>query len=303
VSVPESPHSELARLLERYLIELRAQRNYSPHTLRAYGGDLSPFVAYCDKRGVAAASFDRALMRGWLAALQSGSVLKRSTFLRKIASLRAFVAWLLERKNLRKDPFVGLPLPRSERRLPRFLSEPEMATLLESKSVRAPRFQARDRAMLELLYSSGLRRSELCGLNVGDLDIWSGNVRVFGKGGKERLVPVGESALASLRVYLKERREPAAGEPLFTNFRGERLTTSGLWRILREIARATGFSGRITPHAFRHSFATHLLDHGLDLRSVQQLLGHSSIRTTQIYTHVSLDRLKKVYGQAHPRQK
>jgi integrase/recombinase XerD len=126
---------------------------------------------------------------------------------------------------------------------------------------------------------------------------------VFGKGGKERIVPVGESALNALRVYLKERKRPPAGDALFLNPRGGRLSTSGLWRIVREWARACGVVGKVAPHAFRHSFATHLLDNGLDLRSVQQLLGHSSLRTTQIYTHVSLDRLKKVYGQAHPRQK
>jgi tyrosine recombinase XerC len=298
----ESPSDELSGRLSRYLMELRAQRNYSVHTLRAYGSDLAHFSRYCSERGVGPAGLDRALLRGYLASLQPAGP-KRSTFLRKIASIRAFISWLLDKKVLVRDPFVGLPTPRAERRLPRFLSEAEMTRVLDSPVGRGPKTRARDRAMLELLYASGLRRSELCGLNVGDLDVWSGTVRVFGKGSKERIVPVGEAALASLRAYLKERKGPAAGDPLFLNPRGGRLSTSGLWRVVREWTKASGVVGKVAPHAFRHSFATHLLDRGLDLRSVQQLLGHSSLRTTQVYTHVSLERLKKVYEKSHPRLK
>lgn len=293
----------LAQTIQKYLNFLRSQRNYSPHTIRAYGSDLSRFEAFCRERGVGPGGIDRPLVRGFLASLQTSSAPARSSFLRRVASLRAFVSFLLRSGLLPKDPFLGLPLPRSERRLPRFLTEDEMTGLLDAWPKVRSALKARDRALLELLYASGLRRAEASELNVGDVDFVGGTVRVFGKGGRERVVPAGDAALARLREYLKERSGPGPAEPLFENGRGGRLGPAGIRLIVRKWARDAGILRAVSPHAFRHSFATHLLDRGCDLRAVQEMLGHASLKTTQTYTHVTLERLKKVYDGAHPRGK
>ena len=162
-------------------------------------------------------------------------------------------------------------------------------------------FRIRDSAVLELLYSSGLRRSEVSGLNIGDVDFVGGTVRVFGKGSRERVVPVGDAALGRLRDYLKSRPGAPAGAPLFLNGKGGRLSDQGVAWILKRWIRASGWPKPVTPHVFRHSFATHLLDHGCDLRSVQEMLGHKNLATTQVYTHLSLEQLKRVYGRSHPK--
>ena len=289
--------------VQRFLAALRARRNASPRTLRAYAGDLEAFAAYAEARGLKAASdIDRSRLRAYLASLQERQPpYRRNSLLRKAACLRSFVRFLRESGVLSGDPFLGLPLPKKERRLPRFLSRDEAAGLMEA-DVRLPSpRKERDRALLELLYSSGLRRSEAAGLNVGDIDPWSGTVRVFGKGSRERIVPVGSKALEAVRAYLRLRGEPRAGEPLFLNHRGGRLTSDGVGLAVARWARQARFLKPLTPHVFRHSFATHLLDQGCDLRSVQAMLGHASVQTTQAYTHVSLERLKKVYEKAFPR--
>ena len=285
--------------VRKFLLHLRAARNYSAHTLRAYGADLELFLKSLPE--VEPEAVSRAHVRSYLTHLQSGNF-SRSTVLRRISALRAFLRFLRQEGVLTQDPFAALPLPRKTARLPKFLTESEMKTLLErGASPRSP-LKERDRAVLELLYSSGLRRAELAALNVGDVDFFSGFVRVFGKGAKERLVPVGKTALACLREYLRQRGPAAARaqEPLFVNASGRRLTDAGVAFVLKGWVRRSGWLKPVSPHAFRHSFATHLLNAGCDLRSVQEMLGHKSRASTQLYTHMSLEKLREVYRRAHP---
>jgi site-specific recombinase XerD len=288
--------SGLALEIQRFLTHLKAARRVSEHTLRAYAFDLGAFAQAFPS--LEAGGIERSHARAYVAGLQKDG-LARATVLRRIAALKSWIKHLRRQGTLKRDPFAGLPSPRSERRLPKFLTEAEAGTLLSAEG------PLRDRALFELLYSSGLRRSEVCGLNRGDVDFMNGFVRVFGKGGRERIVPVGDAALGLLREYLQGRPRPkdATVEPLFTNEQGRRLTAGGLAWLLKRWIRASGFSKPVTPHGLRHSFATHLIDRGCDLRSVQEMLGHKNLATTQIYTHVSLERLRKVYQDSHPRGK
>lgn len=298
----DTPAPGLLLWVRRFLSHLRASRNGSRHTLRAYESDLEDFAARLGARAPQAAELARAQVRAYLAALQE-SRLARATILRRLSALRSFARYLRRQKILKRDPFAGVTLPRRGERLPRALTQAEVRELLAAEGPAGSPRRERDRAVLELLYSSGLRRSELAGLNVGDLDWVGGFARVFGKGGRERLVPVGTEALKALRSYLAARRAPRGGvvEPLFLNSGGGRLSEAGVAYILKSWARAARLLKPVTPHALRHSFATHLLDGGCDLRSVQEMLGHKSLSSTQVYTHVSLERLKKVYRRAHPR--
>ena len=220
--------------------------------------------------------------------------------LRKVSALRSFSRYLRQHAALKEDPFLNVPRPKKELKLPKFLTEGEIERLLDLEDGPPDPLRDRDRAILELLYSSGLRRSELVGLNVGDLDTLAGTVRVFGKGARERLSPVGRRALERIRAYLQRRPGASAGEPLFVNNRLGRLSDAGVAFILTRWVRRSSLLKSVTPHVLRHSFATHLLNRGCDLRSVQELLGHKRLATTQIYTHMSLDRLKEVYGKSHP---
>ncbi|HVE13611.1 MAG TPA: tyrosine-type recombinase/integrase [Elusimicrobiota bacterium] len=291
--------------IQRFLASLRAQRNFSPHTLRAYEGDLREFEAFWESSaGGEPGALSRTHARAYLARLQSRS-LGRASVLRKISALRSFVAWLQDEGALARDPFLNVPLPKKESRLPRFLTGAEADQLLE-EGARGPEWTAlRDKAILELLYSSGLRRSELARLGVADLDFVGGVVRVFGKGSRERVVPVGRPALEALRAYLDARPSPAPGAqaPLWLNGRGARLSDAGVALVVRRAARKAKLLKPLAPHALRHSFATQLLDGGCDLRSLQEMLGHKSLATTQVYTHASLERIRKVYKNAHPRSK
>ena len=282
----------------RFLAHLRAARNFSPHTLRAYGADVAHFLRLSG--APSAASIDRDRIRAYLARLQADAGLARNSVLRRMSAVRSFARYLRKEGALLGDPFANVPLPKKQSRLPRFLSEREMEDLLDA-ALKEGRFSARDKAVMELLYSSGLRRSEVSRLNVGDVDFFSGVARVLGKGGAERLVPVGTRSLAALRRYLDKRTGAQGGDPLFLNWRGRRLSDQGVAVILKRWMSAAGWHKKVTPHVFRHSFATHLLNKGCDLRSVQEMLGHKNLSTTQVYTHVSLDRLKSVYGEAHPR--
>lgn len=285
--------------VERFLTRLRAAKNCSPHTLRAYRADLEGFLAKFP--GLEASGIDRSHVRRHLAELQSGTS-ARATVLRKASALRSFVSFLRREGGLARDPFLGVPLPKRTRCLPKFLTEAEMSEILAAPASVGPASE-RDRALIELLYSSGLRRAEVSTLNVGDVDFLSGTVRVFGKGSKERIVPVGESALERLRAYLRSRGGPSDGEPLFANLRGARISQDGVMFLVRRWIKKSSLLKKVTPHVFRHSFATHLLNRGCDIRVVQEMLGHASLRTTQIYTHVSLDRLRDVYKDAHPRSR
>ena len=276
----------LLNWVQRFLTHLRGVRNYSPHTLRAYGSDLEQFRR---RRGdLEPSAIDRKEVRAYLAELQARGNLGRNTVLRKVSALRAFFRFLRREGVMDQDPFCALPLPRKAARLPKFLTESEVAELLAQDGPQQPSGRERDRAILELLYSSGLRRSELAALNVGDVDFVSGFVRVMGKGSRERLVPVGRAALSCLREYLRQRGPGSSqGEsPLFLNCRGRRITDAGVAFLLKGWLRRAGWLKSVTPHALRHSFATHLLQAGHDIRTVQELLGHKDVETTMIYTHV-----------------
>jgi integrase/recombinase XerC len=292
--------------VQRFLNALRARRNFSAHTHRAYAADLAEFEAFwtANKHGEPG-TLCRQHVRAYLAHVQDpAKKLSRNSVLRKISCLRSFARYLLEEKVLRGDPFLNVPLPKKEHRLPRFLTESEMGTLSE-KGCEGQDWQAlRDKAMVELLYSSGLRRSELVRMSVGDVDFMSGSVRVFGKGSRERVVPAGKAALQAIRDYLRSRPasvEGGARGPLWVNAQLKPLGDSGLSLILRRRVRKSGLLKTVTPHGLRHSFATALLDHGCDLRSLQEMLGHKNLTTTQVYTHTTLEKLRKIYGQSHPR--
>lgn len=299
--------------ISRFLLHLRSQRNFSPHTLRAYKSDLAVFLQFCQSRKtLAVEKLDKLLIRAYLAKIQDTSrrqkEFSRNSVLRKISSLRSFISYLLDEDVIKSDPFLLLSMPRKEKRLPRFLSEGEIKRLLDFSAKRSraggasARTSERDLALLELMYSSGLRRSEASSMNVGDVDFISGFVRVFGKGSRERLVPVSDRALGALRNYFRKRPQPVrAGQPLFVNSKNSRLSDSGVALVVARCARMARFARPVTPHSIRHSFATHLLDHGCNLKAVQEMLGHKNLATTEIYTHVSLERLKEVYDRTHPR--
>ena len=298
-------------LVDQFLLHLRAQRNFARNTIKAYQFDLGEFLTYASAgKAAGPAGLDRLLMRGYIAFINDKKV-SRNTLLRKISAVRSFIQYLMETGQLETDPFDLITIPKKEKRLPRFLTEGEIGKLQDynrPEEVNAREkgyyFAIRDYALFELVYSSGLRRSEAAGLNIGDLDLYSGFARVMGKGSKERLVPVGDKALNAIRDYLETRPKPLAhGMPLFLNHKNARLTGAGIALVFKKMARRARFARPMNPHSVRHSFATHMLDHGCDLKSVQEILGHKNLQTTEIYTHVSLERLKEVYDKAHPRAK
>ena len=298
-------------LIEKFLLHIKSQRNFSKHTVKAYKYDIGEFASYASSHNADAPKlWDRMLMRGYIAYISERKV-SRSTLLRKISAVHSFIAYLIAEGSMEGDPFDLITVPKREKHLPKFLSEGEvgkMADLNEPETVKledaAYGSAERDYAIFELLYSSGLRRSEAAGLNIGDVDLYGGFVRVMGKGSKERLVPVGDKALRAIRAYLNTRPRPQApAMPLFLNHNNTRLSDHGLALIIKRMARRARFARPVNPHSLRHSFATHLLDNGCDLKSVQEMLGHKNLQTTEIYTHVSLERLKEVYDKTHPRSK
>ena len=277
-------------------------KNFSSHTLRSYRITLEEFTSFCQVRHIdKEKAFLPANLRTFIANLQLRNP-ARNTVLRKIATLRSFSAYLMRQGYLDKNPFKLLPSPKKEKLLPKFLSIPETDRLLDT-TAQSKHFAMRDKALFELMYSSGLRRSEVTNLKIRDIDFFNGLVKVFGKGRKERLVPVTQAALQALKDYLATRKNPQANEALFLNKNGTPLTGDGLAYIFKNTAIASHLARRVTPHSLRHSFATHLLGNGCDLRSLQEMLGHKSLSTTQVYTHVSLEQLKNVYNQAHPKSK
>lgn len=285
-----------------FLVHLQ-NKNFSPHTVKSYRADLHEFLLFFKQRKQDdLRHFTSANIRSFLAALQTKNDPARNTVLRKIASLRSFAAFLLTQGKLERNPFKLLPAPKREKILPKFLSEQETDRLLET-AANSKHFAARDKALFELMYSSGLRRSEVTGLNIKDVDYFNGIVKVFGKGAKERLVPVTDAALDALKTYLACRKNPQPDDALFLNKNGKRLTGDGLAYIFKNTAIASHLARKVTPHSLRHSFATHLLNNGCDLRSLQEMLGHKSLSATQVYTHVSLEKLKSVYEHAHPKNK
>ena len=293
--------------IARFLQYLRVERNCSTYTIKSYREDLEALAAYLDEcygKAPAPEEITTLDLRGYLAGLHENGYAK-TTIARRLASLRSFFRFGQREGWTKANPAKPLRNPRKSRSLPHFLSTPELGKLLSAP----PADQSsglRDRAILEVLYSAGLRVSELVGLNEGDLDLTGGIVRVRGKGKRERLSPIGSFAAQALKAWLGKRRlspkEPSGpAAPIFVNRLGRRLTTRSVGRLLEKYLAATGLDRRTTPHTLRHSFATHLLDGGADIRSVQELLGHKSLVTTQIYTHVSTAHLRAAYEKAHPR--
>jgi integrase/recombinase XerC len=302
----------LREVATSFLTSGRAERDLSPHTLAAYASDLEQFRDFAARAGVeAVGDVDRALLRRYIANLGERKLARRS-IARKTSVVRSMLRWAVKHDMVRSNAADDLRTPKLDKPLPRVLKAPEAAILCELPPDDHP-IGLRDRAILELLYGSGLRVAELCGLDLSDLELEQAALRVVGKGRKERRLPMTRPAEAAIRSYLSGARgvllEAAAGtgalgnraeEALFINSRGGRMGPRSVRSMLEKYLRAEGATP-MGPHALRHSFATHLLDGGADLRVVQELLGHESLSTTQIYTHISTERLKAVYDRSHPR--
>ena len=289
--------------IEEFLAYLRHERNASPHTISSYGRDLGQLEAYLIEKKADWRSADNVVLRGFLARLYEKK-LKKSTIGRKLAAMRSFYDYCLKRKWIDKNPAKVLSTPRQDKNVPTFLSEDEMAEFLDLPSSDEP-LDLRDRAALELLYASGIRVGELVAIDLVDVGFDERLVRVKGKGKKERLVPFGRKAEVSLRTYLRARPDLLKGRlgqnAFFLNYKGGRLTSRSVERIVRKYIRRTAVCRKISPHSLRHSFASHLLSRGADLRVIQELLGHASLATTQKYTHLDLKQLLDVYKKSHPR--
>ena len=303
-------------LLSMFLEFLASEKGYSKSTSRCYRHDVGKFFQIVARRGLGLDTPPKTpgdmrpdqvtvlMIRGYLTALHKKN--SKATIARKLSAVRSFFKYLVKHGFLQNSPAEQVLTPKQSRHIPVYLSVDEMLRMLDGISVDTL-LGTRDRAMFETIYSSGLRVSELEGMNTRDIDFEGGMIRVVGKGNKERRVPIGQHALEAIRVYRKRlARETGIdmdpGGPLFLNKFGKRLTTRSMARILEKIARQCGIAVPISPHALRHSFATHMLDAGADLKVVQELLGHESLATTQKYTHVSISRLMETYDKAHPRR-
>lgn len=289
--------------LGRFLEHLAGERRYSPRTREAYRRDLAALQAYCRRHRIDDwARLSGADVRAFAAERHRGGLSGRSVQ-RLLSSVRSFYRFLLREGVVESNPAVAVPAPKGRRRLPRTLDADQVARLLENTAPTGP-LAVRDRALMELLYSSGLRLAETVALDCADIDLDDGTVQVTGKGAKTRIVPVGRHARAALRRWLAVRAglaHPDAGDALFLGRGGRRLGARAVQRRLADWARRAGLDARVHPHRLRHSFASHLLESSGDLRAVQELLGHSDIRTTQVYTHVDFQHLARVYDVAHPR--
>lgn len=277
-----------------FLDHLKHSRNASPHTLRAYKKDLEEFQAFARRVDVTVSD-----LRRFLSQLH-GRGLSRASIARHLASVRTYYRWLVRQGDLETNPALLIRTPKQERKLPNFLEEDEVTRLIEAAAT------PRDRALIELMYGAGLRVSEAVGLNLIDVNLSGGFVRVRGKGNKERLSPVGSHAERAIKAYYGQRaailaKNGASTTAVFLNPRAGRLDVRSVRRILLKTAQKAGLARRVKPHTLRHSFATHMLNRGADLRFVQELLGHAHLTTTQIYTHVTTGRLRQVYDRAHPR--
>ncbi|SNB46841.1 tyrosine recombinase XerC [Geobacter sp. DSM 9736] len=287
--------------IERFCRHLAIVRNVSPHTTAAYRVDLLQFLDFVSReRGsISPGEVDHLLIRRFMALLHKDH--RKSSIGRKIAAIRAFFKFLLREGVVARNPAELVSTPKKEKKVPFHLSIDEVTALVEAPRGSDPA-TLRDRAMFELLYSCGIRVSELTGMNVESIDIDSGIGRVLGKGNKERIVPVGRHARAALAAYLAERGNPPGDAPLIVNLKGGRLTRRSVARSIDKHILRLATMKKVSPHTLRHTFATHMLEAGADLRAIQELLGHASLSTTQKYTHVSIDRLMEVYDKAHPRK-
>jgi integrase/recombinase XerD len=295
---------ELSAAISSFLTHVKVEKGLSPNTVSAYRQDLAKFSLFAQKRKLSLGAVGRDDLVDFLAALYRQNLESKSVA-RNLVTLRNFFRFAQTHELIAQDPSINLESPKIRRSLPGYLRLEDVDKLLQQPDGKTA-LGLRDRAMLEVLYSTGLRVSELIGLRVNDLDTKVGCVRCIGKGDKERLVPVGKKALAMVEKYLGEARADLLGKApvvptLFLNRRGRGLSRVGVWKILSAYGRRAGLRVALTPHMLRHSFATHLLERGADLRSVQLMLGHADISTTQIYTHVVEERLKQIYKAHHPR--
>jgi integrase/recombinase XerD len=308
---PSAPPSALALAVSGYLDHLRVERGLSVNTLGAYSRDLRRYVTHCAARGITEpGDLHETDVSAFLAALREGDdahpPLSASSAARALVAVRGFHRFAVKERLTPTDVSREVRPPRADQRLPKAISLDEVTRLLDAAAAGEPPLALRDVVLLELLYGTGARVSEAVGLDVDDLDLESGVVRLRGKGGKERVVPVGSHARAAVETYLVRARPglAAKGSPggaLILNSRGRRLSRQGGWAVLRTAAERAGLAGHVSPHTLRHSYATHLLDGGADVRVVQELLGHASVTTTQVYTLVTVDHLREVYAAAHPR--
>jgi integrase/recombinase XerD len=288
--------------IHEFLAHLAIERNLSPRTVEAYRRDLQQFDAWLGARGVGLDGVERATLRSYLGTRRDNGLSARSSA-RALSALRSFFRFLVNNEILTADPTANLRSPSLWRTVPHALSPQEIEALLEAPDNNTT-LGLRDRAMLETLYATGLRVSELVGLTVDRVRLDPGFVRVIGKGRKERLVPLGDSAVSRLDDYVQRARPELNRHrlsELFLNHRGGPLTRQGFWKILRGHAVRAGVGSPVSPHVIRHSFATHLVENGADLRAVQMMLGHASLTTTEIYTHVARERLRRLYDEKHPR--
>ncbi|MEP9412644.1 MAG: site-specific tyrosine recombinase XerD [Candidatus Brocadia sp.] len=283
--------------VEKYLSHIEHNRNFSSQTVRAYRYDLHQYLSFLTAEGCSLGSVTRLFLRKFFAFLKKQNYSK-TTIARKLVSIRSLYKFLCREGILKFNPLENVCAPKLEKRLPGFMSINEAETLLNLPGLNTP-LGIRDKAIMETLYSTGMRVSELVGIDVTDVDFFNEVVKVRGKGKKERLQPIGNYALDAIRLYMDKRNSDNSA--LFLNNRGGRLTERSVARMLEKYVKKAGLSLNISPHTFRHSFATHLLNRGADLRSVQELLGHANLSTTQIYTHITTERLKQVYDRAHPR--
>lgn len=293
-----------------FLNYLAVEKGFSENTTAAYHNDLSQLVSFAEKeaarRGSAPswAGFTRQDMLAYLLNLKERSY-AATTVARKVAAAKSFFGFMMAEGRIKENPTQNVGSPRIGRSLPKPMSIGQVRHLLEQPAKLSTPEAKRDRAMLELLYASGMRVSELVSLNLDDVDTEDDYVRCFGKGHKERLVPIYRQAALAVKEYMKETRphlvHSAEEEALFVNLRGERLTRQGLWQILKGYVKSAGLDAGVTPHTLRHSFATHMLSGGADLRSVQELLGHANISTTQVYTHLTSEHIRRSYERSHPR--
>lgn len=299
-------------LVDGYLEELKEVRGLSPHTIRAYGCDLSAFLAWCERTSRDPLTLDVRELRSWLAELRQAHYSPRTTN-RKLSSLRGFYSWLSERGLASQAAVLTQSGPKTGRHLPKVMSNADVERLLAAADGEEGTWRLFDLALIEFLYASGARIQEVSNLNVGDVDFSRGQARLFGKGSKERLVPLYPKALEALLTYLKvvrpmraARTAPSnieANDAIFLSTRGNRMSAQALRRRVKALVALSGVSVSVSPHTFRHTYATELLNGDADLRSVQELLGHASLSTTQVYTNLSVERLRDVMDRAHPRGK
>jgi len=288
----------MEKYIEKFVRYLEIEKNYSAHTILNYRLDLKDFKKFLNDAELE--KVDYLALRKYLAVLKEKNLGTR-TVGRRLSALRSFFKFLTREGYLKTNPILILSSPKQEKYLPLFMTEEEVSKLIEAAFAKNEKDERglRDRAILETFYSTGMRISEVVGLNIADIDFIGGIVKTMGKGRKERVVPIGEVAIAAIRKYLDKRKKQ--DDAIFLNKNGKRITARGVRNIVRKYTHLAGIKQGVSPHTFRHSFATHLLNRGADLRTVQELLGHANLSTTQIYTHLTTERLKSVYDKAHPR--